>query len=168
MFQVAILTVSDSSFYQGAQDLSGPALKEMIEKNPEYQVIYLEILPDEQDMIFEKICELCDESKIDLLLTTGGTGFSKRDVTPEATMQAIDKYVPGIGEEMRRYSSSITSRAILSREISGIRKNTLIINLPGSPKAATENLSAVFLTLEHGIQILKNQATDCANMEKFR
>lgn len=168
MFRVVILTISDSSFYQSAKDFSGPALEEMLHQHGEYQVVSREILPDEQEIIFNRLCELSDESKADLILTTGGTGFAPRDVTPEATWEAVDKYVPGIGEEMRRFSLTKTKRACLSRGIAGIRKNTLIINLPGSPKAATENFSAVIDPIIHGIKLLKNSASDCAQMEKYR
>ncbi|MDO5714982.1 MAG: MogA/MoaB family molybdenum cofactor biosynthesis protein [Tissierellia bacterium] len=168
MFKVAILTISDSSYYDKKKDLSGPALKSMIEANDKYIVEQMDILPDDEEVIFEKLCQIADAKKAHLILTTGGTGFAKRDVTPEATYRAIDKYVPGISEEMRRFSMKITKHAILSREISGIRKHSLIINLPGSPKAATENLSAVLDVLGHGLKLLMDLETDCGKMRHKR
>ena len=104
----------------------------------------------------------CDEAVVDLILTTGGTGFSKRDCMPEATTRIIERLVPGIPEAMRYYSLQITPRAMLSRSVAGIRKETLIINLPGSPKAVRENLESVIGTVEHGIQILKGTTSECA------
>jgi molybdenum cofactor synthesis domain-containing protein len=133
----------------------------MLENNG-YEVEYYKIIPDEIDEIQKELIYICDELKIELVLTNGGTGFSQRDVTPEATRNVIEKYVPGIGEVMRLKSLEITPKAMLSRAIAGIRKKTLIINLPGSPKGACENLDFVMPALKHGIEIMTGEASECA------
>ncbi|MEL5897852.1 MogA/MoaB family molybdenum cofactor biosynthesis protein [Clostridium sporogenes] len=120
------------------------------------------VLPDEENKLYEEIKLMSDELKIDLILTTGGTGFSKRDVTPEATMKAIERLTPGISEAIRYYSLQITPRAMLSRATSGIRDETLIINLPGSPKAVKESLEYIIDSLHHGLEILQGKASECA------
>lgn len=161
MIKTAILTISDKGSRGDRIDVTGPSVRESLPES-EYHIDYYKIIPDELDIIKEELIHLCDTSKIDLVLTNGGTGFSKRDVTPEATQGVIEKYVPGIGEAMRMKSLEITPKAMLSRGISGIRKDTLIINLPGSPKAAVENLNFVLPALKHGIEILKGEASECA------
>jgi len=128
----------------------------------DYAVEYYKIIPDEITLIEKELIYLCDEIKVNLILTNGGTGFSKRDVTPEATDRVITKKVPGIAEAMRAKSLEITPKAMLSRSSSGIRSNTLIINLPGSPKGAVENLEAIIPALKHGIEILIGSAFECA------
>ena len=122
----------------------------------------MELLPDDRAMLAGKMREIADSGKADLILTTGGTGFSQRDVTPEATEDIIERRVPGIPEAMRAYSMTITKRAMLSRATAGIRGTTLIINLPGSPKAVRESLEYIIGALEHGLEILTGEASDCA------
>lgn len=161
MIKAAILTISDKGSRGERVDGTGPAIQKMIEKQ-DYLMDYYKMIPDEQHLIEEELISLCDQMSVDLILTNGGTGFSKRDVTPEATRNVIEKQVPGISEAMRMKSLAITPKAMLSRGISGIRKNTLIINLPGSPKAATENLSFIIDALDHGIEILQGTASECA------
>lgn len=162
MFTVAIITLSDKGYEGQREDLTGPKIKEYIEGTNRYKVVSYRLLKDDSKMLQEELRKICDNEIADLILTNGGTGFSKRDITPEATKLIIEKEIPGISEYMRMKSSEITKKAILSRGISGIRKNSLIINLPGSPKGAIENLSFVIDTLDHGIEILKGQATECA------
>lgn len=161
MIKTAIITISDKGSRGEREDGTGPALRHLLEKHG-YQIDYYKMIPDEQDLIEKELIHLCDMFTLDLIITNGGTGFSKRDVTPEATRNIIEKHVPGISETMRMKSLTITPKAMLSRGISGIRKNTLIINLPGSPKAAVENLAFVIPALEHGIDILKGTASECA------
>ena len=127
-----------------------------------YEVVFKKIIPDDGDTLTALLCELSDEDKADLILTTGGTGFSKRDNTPEATMRAVERETPGISEAMRYYSLQITPRAMLSRGVSGIRKEALIVNLPGSPKAVRECLEYAIGALTHGIDILKGNTGNCA------
>ncbi|MCR8744920.1 MogA/MoaB family molybdenum cofactor biosynthesis protein [Romboutsia lituseburensis] len=162
MFTVAIITLSDKGYEGQREDLTGPKIKEYIEGTNRYKVVSYRLLKDDSKMLQEELRKICDNEIADLILTNGGTGFSKRDITPEATKLIIEKEIPGISEYMRMKSSEITKKAILSRGISGIRKNSLIINLPGSPKGAIENLSFVIDALDHGIEILKGQATECA------
>lgn len=162
MFTVAIITLSDKGYEGQREDLTGPKIKEYIEGTNRYKVVSYKLLKDDSKIVQEELRKICDNEIADLILTNGGTGFSKRDITPEATKLIIEKEIPGISEYMRMKSSEITKKAILSRGVSGIRKNSLIINLPGSPKGAIENLSFVIDTLDHGIEILKGQATECA------
>ncbi|AKN30735.1 cytoplasmic protein [Clostridium carboxidivorans P7] len=161
MIKTAIITVSDKGSRGEREDGTGEALKNMLDPNY-YSIDYYKIIPDELDKIVEELVYLSDDLKVNLVLTNGGTGFSKRDVTPEATMKVIKKYVPGIGEVMRSESLKVTPKAALSRAIAGIRNDTLIINLPGSPKGAVENLQAVLPALPHGIDILTGKASECA------
>lgn len=161
MIKTAILTMSDKGSKNLRVDGTGPAIKELIEKHG-YETVYYKIVPDEMDLIEKELIHLCDEVKVDLVLTNGGTGFSKRDVTPEATLKVIEKYVPGLGEAMRMKSLEITPKAMLSRAVAGIRKDTLIVNLPGSPKGAVENLETILPALRHGIEILTGEASECA------
>jgi molybdopterin adenylyltransferase len=161
MIKTAILTISDKGSRGERIDGTGPAIREILEKNG-FVIEYYKIIPDEIEDIKEELMYISDKLKINLVLTNGGTGFSKRDVTPEATQRVIEKYVPGIGEAMRASSLSITPKAMLSRGIAGIRKDTLIINLPGSPKAAVENLEFILPALPHGVEILIGEASECA------
>lgn len=160
IFEVAIITISDKGYKKLREDLSGPCIKQILE-TANYKVVSLDILPDERSLIADKLIELSNR-KIPLILTTGGTGFSPRDNTPEATRDVIEKETPGISEAIRAYSLQITPRAMLSRAISGIRKQTLIINLPGSPKAVKECLDYILPTLEHGLKIMLNLDSECA------
>ncbi len=163
--RAAILTISDKASRGEREDTSGPALKEMLESE-NWQVVYTAILPDEAIKIQAELIHCADDLKIPLVLTTGGTGFSSRDITPEATLAVIERRAPGIPEAMRAASLKITPRACLSREEAGIRGTTLIINLPGSRKASTENLAAVIHAIHHGVEMLQSSGSaDCA--EKF-
>lgn len=161
MFSLGIIIASDKGSKGIRIDESGILIKEIMEKNG-YTVEKYIILPDQQDLLEEEIIDMTDNLKVDLILTSGGTGFSKRDITPEATLNVIDRSAPGIPEAIRYNSLKITPRAMLSRGISGIRKATLIINLPGSPKAVRESLEYILSSLEHGLEILKGTAGDCA------
>ena len=161
MKRAAIITASDSGYRGEWEDLSGPAIREILEREG-YEVISMDILPDDQVMLAGKLQEIADSEKAELILTTGGTGFSERDVTPEATEEVIERKVPGIPEAIRAYSMTITKRAMLSRATAGIRGKTLIINLPGSPKAVRESLEYIIDALGHGIEILTGEAGNCA------
>ena len=157
----SIITSSDTGYRGEREDLSGPAIKEIVEREG-YEVVSMDILPDDQVMLAGKMQEIADKEMAELILTTGGTGFSERDVTPEATEEVIERRVPGIPEAMRAYSMTITKRAMLSRATAGIRGKTLIINLPGSPKAVKESLEYIIDALGHGIEILTGEAGNCA------
>ena len=161
MKRVAIITSSDTGYRGEREDLSGHAIKEIVEREG-YEVVSMDILPDDQVMLAGKMQEIADKEMAELILTTGGTGFSERDVTPEATEEVIERRVPGIPEAMRTYSMTITKRAMLSRATAGIRGKTLIINLPGSPKAVKESLEYIIDALGHGIEILTGEAGNCA------
>lgn len=161
MFRTAIVCMSDKGARGEREDTSTKVIEKIIMKNG-YKVIKKILIPDEFELIKETLKNICDNDEADLILTTGGTGFSKRDVTPEATLEVIDKIVPGIPEAMRAYSMTITKRAMLSRSAAGIRKNTLIINMPGSPKAVEESLSFIIEPLTHGLEILVGASSECA------
>ena len=163
MYHAAVLTVSDRSFRGERPDGGGPLVAEML-KNAGYEVTVTAIVPDEQAQIEEKLRQIADSGDVQLLVTTGGTGFAPRDVTPEATLTVCDRLTPGIPEAMRYASMQVTNRAMLSRAQAGIRKGTLIINLPGSPKAARENLEAVLPALSHGLEMLSGRPADCAKL----
>ena len=160
-YRAAVITLSDTASKGEREDASGAAVEEIVGKEG-YEVVFKKIIPDDGDTLTALLCELSDEDKADLILTTGGTGFSKRDNTPEATMRAVERETPGISEAMRYYSLQITPRAMLSRGVSGIRKEALIVNLPGSPKAVRECLEYVIGALTHGIDILKGNTGNCA------
>ena len=168
MIKVGILTISDKGSRGEREDLSGKVIEEVIRKiNGE--VKYYQIIPDEKNVIQEELIKAVDKLHLDLILTTGGTGLAKRDVTPDATLEVIEKEVSGISEIIRSESFKKTNRAILSRGVAGIRKESLIINLPGSPKGVRESLEIVLEALPHGIEILKGQATECGrNDEEIR
>ena len=159
--RVAIITSSDSGYRGEREDLSGPAIREMMEKEG-YEVVSQEILPDDQAMLEEHLSSVADRDLADLILTTGGTGFSPKDVTPEATMAVCTRLAPGIPEAMRAASLAVTPRAMLSRAAAGIREKTLMINLPGSPKAVRECLAVILPALEHGLRILREEEGNCA------
>lgn len=156
MTKVAILTISDKCFQGNREDKCGKIIQELLDKNV-YQVEKYEIIPDEPKLIKEKIVYYCDKLKVDLVLTDGGTGFTKRDVTPEATQAVIEKMVPGIPEAMRMEGFKKTKRAMLSRGIAGIRGNTLIINLPGSSRGCREALEVILDELPHGMDMLEER-----------
>jgi molybdenum cofactor synthesis domain-containing protein len=160
MIKVGILTISDKGSRGEREDLSGKVIEEVVKK-VKGEVKYYKIIPDEKDIIQEELIKAADNLHLDLILTTGGTGLAKRDVTPDATLEVIEKEVPGISEIIRSESFKKTNRAILSRGVTGIRKESLIINLPGSPKGVRESLEIILDALPHGVEILKGQATDC-------
>jgi len=162
MYTAAVITVSDKCFEGESKDLSAPAVVDLLEKAG-YNVKYTSVIPDERGIIESELILCADELDIALIITTGGTGFSDRDVTPEATEAVCTKMTPGIPEAMRAESLKITNRAVLARGQAGIRGESLITNLPGSPKAAVENLSAVISALEHGLDMLRGEKTDCAD-----
>lgn len=159
-FTVGIITVSDKGSRGERVDESGPTIEKMIGAIGGKVEKYI-IVPDEKNEIKEAMMEMCDNLKLNLVLTTGGTGFSPRDVTPEATLEVIERHVPGIPEAMRAKSLEVTPKAMLSRAQAGIRKKSLIINLPGSPKGVRENLEVIIPALKHGIEILTGQASEC-------
>ena len=161
-YTAAVITVSDKGYRGERADTSGPAVRAMLE-DAGYQVTRAAIIPDELEVIQEELVKCADQMGISLVVTTGGTGFSPRDVTPEATLAVIERAVPGIPEAMRFESMKVTNRACLSRSAAGIRGRTLIINLPGSEKAARENLSAVLEPIGHGLDMLCSAGSaDCA------
>ena len=152
----AILTISDRSSRGERPDASGPALVDLV-KDQGWQIVRQEIVPDEIDAIKDKLQSWSDSGEVDVILTTGGTGFAPRDVTPEATYAVVQRLTPGLDEAMRMASLKVTPHAMLSRAISGIRKRALIINLPGSPKGAIENLQVVLPALEHAVNLLREE-----------
>lgn len=158
-FTAAVITLSDRAFSGEYEDRSGPLVRETLEKNG-YEVLETLVLPDGRAMLEANLRRLADQRQVSLILTTGGTGFSERDVTPEATEAVCERRVPGIGEALRAYSLQFTPNAILSRQTAGIRGKTLIVNLPGSPKACREDLEFLLPPLRHGLGILRGSATD--------
>ena len=163
MFNAAVVTVSDRSFRGERPDGGGPLVASLL-KEAGYAVAEATVVPDEQAEIEAVLCRLADSGAAELIVTTGGTGFAPRDVTPEATIAVCDKLAPGIPEAMRYASMQVTDRAMLSRAQAGIRGGTLIVNLPGSPRAAKENLEAVLPALSHGLDMLSGRPTDCARL----
>lgn len=164
--RVGILTVSDRSFRGERKDLGGPALRRAISEGwellaeadrPRVEVAATAIVPDERSQIAAKLVEWCDEGKLDLILTTGGTGFAPRDVTPEATLDVIERHAPGLAEVIRQESLRITLHAMLSRGVAGIRGRTLIVNLPGSPRGAVESLAVIMPVLPHAVELLREE-----------
>ena len=160
MYTAAVITVSDRSYRGEREDKGGPAVKEMLEKLG-YEVVHMETVPDEKEKISEALIKAASKD-IALIVTTGATGFAQRDVTPEATLAVCEKLVPGIPEAMRMLAMKYTDRSILSRAAAGIRKRSLIINLPGSPKGAVENFETVAGPIEHGLKMLRGGQADCA------
>lgn len=154
---VAILTVSDRSARGERLDTGGPALEQTI-RECGWEVVHSSIVPDNIEAISEQLSTWADEGGIDLILTTGGTGFSPRDLTPEATSAVIDRNAPGLAEAMRQASLQVTPHAMLSRAVTGIRKLTLIVNLPGSPKGAVENLAVILPVIPHAVELLKESS----------
>lgn len=163
MFTAKVITVSDRSFRGEREDLGGPLVAQLLREGG-YDVVGSVIVPDEREEIAAALRQAGAED-VALIVTTGGTGFSPRDITPEATMDVVERAVPGIGEAMRCASMQITPRAMLSRATAGIVGRSLIVNLPGSPKAAKENLEAVLSILDHGLEMLRGGPADCALLQ---
>lgn len=159
MYKIGIITVSDKGSQGERVDKSGPAIREMVETLG--NVVSYKILPDDIDVLKEAMINMSDRVKVDLILTTGGTGLSKRDNTPEATLSVIEREVPGLAEAMRAESMKKTKHAMLTRAVAGIRKNTLIINLPGSMKGVRECLEVIMPALPHALEILTGRGGEC-------
>lgn len=160
MLTVGILTISDRGWRGEREDRSGEAIKQMLAALDAHLVGY-DIVPDEKEIISQKLIQWADNDGIDLIITTGGTGLSPRDVTPEATSAVVERIVPGFAEAMRAKSWKKTPMAVLSRGVAGIRGSSLIINLPGSPKAVRECLEVILPALPHAIEVLKGEAVEC-------
>ena len=162
MYTAAVITISDKGYRGERVDTSGPNLVQLL-TDRDFDVTYTAIIPDDREMIKAELCKCADELGIALVLTTGGTGFSPRDITPEATMEIVERPTPGIPEAMRAESMRITPKGCLSRSAAGIRKRSLIINLPGSKKASQENILAVIDPVAHGLDMLYSEGSaDCA------
>lgn len=161
MFRAGIITVSDKGSQGKREDVSGPAIAEML-AGAAISIEKTIIIPDEVHQISQTIIQFADVEKLDLILTTGGTGVSPRDLTPDATLKVIDKEIPGMAEAMRFSSMKATPHAMISRAVAGIRGRSLIINLPGSPKGAKENLAVVLPALKHAIEKIQGDPRDCA------
>jgi molybdenum cofactor synthesis domain-containing protein len=161
IIQAGVITVSDKGSAGQREDQSGPEVERIL-KTIGIAVIHRAVVPDEIREIRDILVDFADHHKIDLIVTTGGTGVAPRDVTPDATQGVIDKEVPGMAEAMRRESSKITPHALISRAVAGIRGRTLIVNLPGSPKGARENLTVLLPALLHAIEKIKGDPRECA------
>ena len=165
-YSVAVITLSDKAFAGERDDLSGPAIEKILKDSEEKDHIRFDIketilLPDGEEGLKKQLIRLADQRQVDLILTTGGTGFAQRDMTPEATIAVCDRMANGIADAIRNYSMTITDRAMFSRAVSGLRKKTLIINLPGSPKAVTEALEYILPKLPHGLDVLRGNVQEC-------
>jgi molybdopterin adenylyltransferase len=160
MFTVGILTISDKGSRRERQDKSGEAIREIF-SSIDARIVNYDIVPDEKELIAQELISWADENNLDVILTTGGTGLTPRDVTPEATLAVVDKIVPGFAEAMRAESLKKTPHAMLSRAVVGTRGKCLIINLPGSPKAVRECLEVILPVLPHAVETLKGQAGEC-------
>lgn len=163
MFSAGIITVSDKGSQGKREDKSGPVIAELL-AGAAVSVKKTMIIPDEVDQIAQAIVQLADVEKLDLILTTGGTGVSPRDLTPDATLKVLDKEIPGMAEAMRASSMKVTPHAMISRAVAGIRGRSLIINLPGSPRGAKENLSVVMPALTHTMEKIQGDERDCATL----
>ncbi len=159
--KAGILTLSDKGARGERTDLSGPALTDWLGRHGVETAVY-EMIPDDMELISAKLAEWADSGAMDIILTTGGTGVSPRDVTPEATMKILERVIPGLGELMRFRSLAKTPSAAISRAVAGIRGRTLIVNLPGSPKGAVENLEAVWDAVPHAVAKIQGDPSDCA------
>jgi molybdenum cofactor synthesis domain-containing protein len=160
-YKAAVVTVSDRGSRGEREDKSGPEIARILD-SVGIEIVARRIIPDEKEVIRQTLVEFCDTGQIDLVLTTGGTGVSPRDVTPDATRDVVERDIPGMAEEMRRQSGLVTPHAMISRAIAGIRNGTLIINLPGSPRGARENLNAVLPAINHAIEKIQGDTRDCA------
>ncbi len=159
MYRVGILIMSDKGSKGEREDRSGQQIRDLL--GDQYNVDYYEIIPDEKEIIKDRLIKACDDQGLHLILTSGGTGFSSRDVSPDATLEVVEKLVPGIPEAMRYYGLQQTPKAMLSRAVAGIRGKTLIINLPGSVKGVRESLEAVLPVMDHALDILVGNAVEC-------
>ncbi len=153
LIRAAVITISDSTFAGGRTDKSGPAVEARL-RELGFEIVHRSVVPDERQQIVDELIRLSDEAQMDVLFTTGGTGVAVRDVTPEATREAIDREVPGFGEHMRAQGLKFTAKALLSRGLAGTRGRVLIINLPGSPRGAVESLNAIVELVPHAVQLL--------------
>ena len=160
-FTAAWITLSDKGAQGQRKDESGPLIGSILTENG-YDVVETILIPDDEDILKKELIRLADQRQVNLVMTTGGTGFSPRDITPEATEAVCERMTPGISEAIRAYSMTKTPRAMLSRAVSGIRGTTLIINLPGSPKAVRESMEFIMSSLKHGLEILNGRTSDCA------
>src|SRR5665647_282537 len=160
MYKTGILILSDKGSRGEREDLSGQEIQKIL-SGQGFEFTYYEIIPDEEELIKEKLILACDQLRLDLLFTSGGTGFSRRDVTPEATLRVIEKLTPGIPEAIRFYGLQKTPKAMLSRAVAGMRGKTLIINLPGSVKGVRESIEAILPALGHGLDIIIGSSTEC-------
>jgi molybdopterin adenylyltransferase len=160
LISAGVITVSDKGSRGEREDISGREVIRVLKEIPATVIDY-EVIPDEKEIIKQKLKEYTDRKNLDLVITTGGTGVSPRDLTPDATLEIIEKEIPGMAEAMRRESGAKTPHAMISRAVVGIRGQTLIINLPGSPKGAVENLLVIMPALEHAIDKIKGDETDC-------
>lgn len=165
MRRAAILTISDRGFKGEREDGSGPVLREILDKAG-FSIAHFEVLPDDQHLLEQQLRHLADEFNLDLVVTTGGTGVSPQDVTPDATLAVIDRQVPGMAEAMRVASLAKTPHAMLSRAVAGIRGQTLIINLPGSVKGARENLEVLLPALEHALDKIQGDPSECGDISE--
>lgn len=165
MIKVGVLTISDKGAQGVRKDESGPLIEKIVRKITG-EVKYYKIIPDEKEVIQQELKKMVDELNLDLVFTTGGTGLGERDVTPEATCSVIEKEIPGISEIIRVESFKNTKRSILSRAVTGLRKKSIIINLPGSPKGVSEALEIILPSLPHALEIIKGVAKECAGEEK--
>jgi len=165
MFRASIICLSDKGYRGEREDRSTGVIRDILTQ-ANYEITGEILIPDEFSMIKSTLVKVCDTDMVDLVITTGGTGLSPRDVTPEATLEVVDKLVPGIPEAIRAYSMTITNRAMLSRGVAGVRGATLIINLPGSPKAVKESLEYILSPLKHGLETLTGRATECARRDE--
>ena len=161
LIRAAVVTVSDKGSQGLREDLSGPEVARIL-KDHRIEVTTVTIVPDEPEAISTVLRELADRRRLDLVVTTGGTGVTPRDVTPEATRAVLDREIPGIGEAMRQASMAVTPHAMISRALAGIRGQTLIVNLPGSPKGARENLAVIMPAIPHAIAKIKGSDAECA------
>jgi molybdopterin adenylyltransferase len=160
MINAGILTLSDKGSRGERVDLSGPAIRDIVTSALDCRVVKYEMIPDDKDLIAQKLAAWADEGGLDIILTTGGTGLAARDVTPEATLSVIDKEIPGIPEAVRIATLQKTPAAMLSRSVAGLRKKTLIINMPGSPKAVREYLEVLVPAIPHAVEIIKGAVTE--------